>query len=253
MFVLACSVAVGCSEDPADGAGAGGAGAGGAGASGAGAAIGGASMAGSSAGTAGSATGGSSGNPGGAGAGGGVTAGTEAQAGHSGTPGVATCNPPNPTGMGLTLSCGATPSADGLCTLVDGVGRSWTYPPLCTYHAEAKPFCEGLVLDGHDDWHLPTIDELRTVVTGCPATAVGGACRVTSECTAVETCFTEADCNGCMAAGSTFCTDPQSNQTAMLSDTLSPTGSTVWVLSCLEGAMIARTATENSIGFQCVR
>lgn len=36
-----------------------------------------------------------------------------------------------------------------------GFGYSWE---------EAKSFCQGLVLDDHSDWHLPHIDELKSLV-----------------------------------------------------------------------------------------
>jgi hypothetical protein len=37
----------------------------------------------------------------------------------------------------------------------DGVNRTW---------AEAKTYCNGLVLGGHEDWHVPSIDQLLTIV-----------------------------------------------------------------------------------------
>jgi hypothetical protein len=37
----------------------------------------------------------------------------------------------------------------------DGIQRSW---------AEAKAYCDELVHGGHEDWHLPRIDELLTIV-----------------------------------------------------------------------------------------
>ena len=46
--------------------------------------------------------------------------------------------------------------------------------------AEASPYCESLVLDGHADWRVPTVDELRTLIAGNPPSQPGGGCRVTS-------------------------------------------------------------------------
>ena len=39
--------------------------------------------------------------------------------------------------------------------------------------------CEELVIQGHDDWRLPSIDELRTIIRGAPKSEAGGACAVT--------------------------------------------------------------------------
>ncbi len=55
--------------------------------------------------------------------------------------------------------------------------------------------CDAFTLGGFTDWRVPTIDELRTRVIGCPATAPGGACKVSSGCT-LASCL-EASCDGC--------------------------------------------------------
>jgi len=46
-------------------------------------------------------------------------------------------------------------------------------------YADAVRYCEGLMFGGYDDWRLPTIDELRTLVRGNPPTETGGECAMT--------------------------------------------------------------------------
>lgn len=61
---------------------------------------------------------------------------------------------------------------------------------------QAMAHCDSLTLDGHDDWRLPTISELRSLIRGCPGTESGGACGVSDECLAIE-CQTEG-CYQCV-------------------------------------------------------
>lgn len=65
----------------------------------------------------------------------------------------------------------------------------WTDPTsgLTWYHPgnkgsemsweSAKQYCTALSSNG-GGWHLPTIDELRSLVRGCPATETGGSCNI---------------------------------------------------------------------------
>ena len=43
---------------------------------------------------------------------------------------------------------------------------------------EAEEYCENLVEKGHDDWRLPGISELRTLVQNCENTEIEGKCRI---------------------------------------------------------------------------
>ena len=49
------------------------------------------------------------------------------------------------------------------------------------FHVSAETACNELKEDGHEDWRLPTIDELRTLVQNHLGTVSGGKCRVLND------------------------------------------------------------------------
>jgi hypothetical protein len=97
---------------------------------------------------------------------------------------LATCKCPVPT-------CGQGSWKDPTTGLVWELDTSANY----STYAGAVNHC-AVMAQGGVAWHLPSIDELRTLVRGCPATEEGGACPAHNNCTNSELCYTEA-CDGC--------------------------------------------------------
>jgi len=62
----------------------------------------------------------------------------------------------------------------------------------------AVDYCEGLTLEGSADWFLPGIEQLRTLIYGCPATEPDGECPVTDSSSYDD--LNEA-CEGCWPPG----------------------------------------------------
>ncbi len=60
------------------------------------------------------------------------------------------------------------------------LGLMWQNPPADTQLAfeEALAYCENLELVGFDDWRLPGIGELRSLIRGCPTMEIDGTCNI---------------------------------------------------------------------------
>jgi len=82
-------------------------------------------------------------------------------------------------------------------TLKDpATGLTWTQDvSSASTVALARTYCQTLGRAG-GGWRVPSIDELRGLVLGCPATAEGGSCGVTKTCFQT-TCYDATACGGC--------------------------------------------------------
>jgi len=85
---------------------------------------------------------------------------------------------------GCTSSCaivGLAACAGGLYDPTSGL--CWQEPPTDfeVSRADAIAYCDTLSLGGYGAgaWHLPTINELRSLIRGCPGTETGGVCPIT--------------------------------------------------------------------------
>ncbi len=94
--------------------------------------------------------------------------------------------------------CGHCAEAEHGC--IDGrcVPLDWQDEPAATRMGwqAARDYCDALDLAGRDDWRLPTIDELQSLIHGCTPVMTGGWCGVGDDCLSHADCF-DSRCTGC--------------------------------------------------------
>lgn len=94
----------------------------------------------------------------------------------------------------------------------------------------AKNYCSNLTEGGHNDWRLPNIDELRTLIKNCPKTETGGQCKVSEK----SGCLSYLQCGG-YKDGSCHC-ESRSNNGGYYSKLGDPDGVWLWSSSTTSDA-----------------
>ena len=61
---------------------------------------------------------------------------------------------------------------------------------------KAVSYCENLDESGHNDWRLPNIDELRTLILNHSGTKTGGSCKISEKEARLEIRYSSDDCYG---------------------------------------------------------
>lgn len=111
--------------------------------------------------------------------------------------------PPALAGIALVIvaAIGCTSCETEVSTvgIREHLGEVWqlTPPQELTTFRQAQAYCGQLALGGRDDWRLPSIDELRTLIVDCPGRELGGACRISEDDCLDKQCWEQRDCGHC--------------------------------------------------------
>ena len=170
------------------------------------------------------------------------------------------------TYFALIESCGNGGCSNDTC-LTNGEpwydlssGLTWQNPPAESQMGwqEAISYCDNLVLNGYEDWRLPTISELRSLIRGCPATETDGVCNIdVDDCLEWFSCREES-CDGCEEHGKTvFWPESIAGQicTWYLSSSrvLDAAGTSVWFVTFYDGAILGSNIEGIEETVRCVR
>mgnify|MGYP003571310158 CR=1 FL=1 len=83
-----------------------------------------------------------------------------------------------------------------LSTIVSCNNLQWSEKATSSMNwDEAKQYCENLDEGGHNDWRLPNIDELRTLIKA-PETISGGKCQISEKAGKLASDDFTEDCDG---------------------------------------------------------
>ena len=115
---------------------------------------------------------------------------------------------------------------------------------------QAIDYCKDLTEGDFSDWHLPSIDELRTLIQNCPATETGGSCGINDKCLYYE----------CKNDACSDCSKDSSGKYSKLGDTGWLWSSSVlpgysdyrWIVNFIYGS-VGNNHIDNNYDVRCVR
>lgn len=110
--------------------------------------------------------------------------------------------------MLFVVSCGGGDDSDSEnddSDVESGIVFPWTDPDTgliwsekisqAVRYSDAKSFCYRMKESDEQEWRVPTIEELITLIKNCPKTETGGSCKVKDSCSSTS-CINSA-CSGC--------------------------------------------------------
>ncbi len=132
-----------------------------------------------------------------------------------------------------------------------------TWSPLASNdmtQPNALNYCENLVLYGFSDWHLPTIDELRTLIKNCPGTETNGACAISEKNGKLSGNDYSDDCSCAYKSGSYYSKIGDDNTVSpWSSSTRSDDTNRAWYVGFFAGVVSNSDKTSVTSDVRCVR
>ena len=141
-----------------------------------------------------------------------------------------------------------------LCT-DEETGLMWSKKSDYKNWTDANQYCEDLEELGFDDWRLPTIDELRTLILECEGTVTGGACQISEEADILSNESWTDDCyceESSMGIYTKFGTDDWYDY-LWSSSSVSDLSDSYWALDTSEGKITATQNEDSMTEARCVR
>ena len=131
----------------------------------------------------------------------------------------------------------------------------WSPKQFSMKWQDAKDYCDNLTACGYSDWHMPTINELRTLIQNCPETQTGGECGITDSCLSYDECGHNA-CDGCTSdsGGKSKLGDKSSFWSSSVQ---SENSNNAWCVDFTDGAVVKLNTSSGVLGsklsVRCVR